>query len=521
MRITEGLFKMNSLETLSSAQEELITNQNRLTSGKEVYKPSDDPLRFVRAERMRALLRGRKQDLRNIDDAKRFLETNEAAVRDVTGMLQRVRTLLLEAGNETLTTGDTSLLADELAQQLEALVQFANASSVTGKVFGGAETDTNPFEVVRDANGNITDVIYRGDRTAVEREVSEGSKVVVNYVGSKVFQIDPDAVSSAFSVRYAGETLANEGFPAGETTGFFEVQGHRIYFDSTQDSFLDLADRINRLAPEVKASVTGTLTGQATVADPNAALGATAGTVTINGTDITISAGASLNDVVNAFNSVSDTTGVTASVQSVPGGFALKLNGGVEIDDTAPGASNALRLLGVTNSGSPPANLLSRNPLQYNLRIETREPDQIYIRDLASGEFLRRMGMTDGTSNMPANIPAAREADTSVFDSLIQAVSDLRAGRFREARTDRLGEVDRALEHFNDLIGEIGGSVQRLEKESARTEGMIDQAKKVISVNEDLDIAEAVSDLQRLQMKLQTALGAAQNVPLPNLSQLL
>ncbi|MEK8023332.1 MAG: flagellar hook-associated protein FlgL [Candidatus Hydrogenedentota bacterium] len=522
MRITERMFKFDSIRHVNSAEEESIELQKKLSSGLEVSKPSDDPLRYVTAMRFRSIVRSKEQHLRNISDARGHAENNDAAVERIRELLQRARTLLLQAGNETFTTADLRLTAKEMRQSLESLIQFGNSEGPEGKIFGGSRTRTDPFEAVRDANGDVTNVIYRGNATSTQKQIADGSLVDLNLVGSKFFQVDPDTRASSFSANFAGQTLANSGFPAGDQTGFFQLQGKRVSFNTATDSLLSVANRINEQVPEMEATVEGSLIGTATVVDASAATAATAGSVLINGVSVTIAAGASLNSMVSTINAVTGQTGVTASAAQVAGGFALQLDGGVTVDDVTPNPrSNAFQVLGVTSSASSPANLTSRNALAYRLQLATREPDQIFSHDEGSAQFLKRMGLADGTSNTPADNGAGTNTDTSLFSVFINAISDLDNGRFSNLRGDRLAEIDRGLAHVDDVSSDVAGLVKRLENTQFKEEGFILQAKEVISVNEDLDIAKAISDLRQSQLKLEAALGAASNVPVTNLLQFL
>lgn len=421
MRVTQQMLKFESIAAMQNAENESIEIQNRIASGKDVNKPSDDPLRFVTAARFKSIVNSKEQNVRNISDARRYLDDNNFAVQSITELLQRTRILMLQSSNETLTTADMRINAVELRQSLEGLVQFANSSSVGGKIFGGSRTDADPFEVVRDANNTITDVIYRGDSAVTSRQIAEGTVVDLNIVGSKLFQVDADTARSSFSTSSPTEIIgaATPAFPAGNTTGFFTLQGRRVYFDTTRDSLTDIAARINDKAPEMEASV---------------------------------------------------------------------------VQDSVTG--------------------------RRHLQIATREADQIFADDEGSGRFLERMGLTDGTPNAPANEGAGLFTDRSIFSVLIDAIENLENGNPGEAR-NRIAELDRGLANLAAKGADIAATVADLENGERREEDFILQAREVISANEDLDLAKAVSDLRRAQVKLQTAVSASQNVPGVNLLQFL
>lgn len=423
MRVTEQIFKMESRTALQRAEAENVDLQLKISSGKEVSKPSDDPLHFVTAARFQSTIRSREQTLRNISDAKRLLDGNDNAVRNVLNLLQRVRVLLVRSGNDTNATADLALTAKELRQLLDGLLQFANTDGVDGRIFGGTRNDADPFEIVRDVNNNITDVVYRGNTAATSRLIGEGNSIDVNFVGARVFQVDPHTVVSSQGFANAAAPLA-ANLGAGDNEGFFTIQGRRVYFNTLNDSLERLVARINEKVPEAVANV----------------------------------------------------------VQ----------DGGVA-----------------------------------RLRIRPRNEELLYLDDEGSGRFLERMGLTDGTENAPANTgpgltsTGAGASNLSFFDVIINSIRNLEDGNTAAIRDTRLAEIDRGLERLNRLVGEVGGMQARLVTAEDREGNFLDLAKKIVSENEDLDYGKAVTDLRQAQLKLQTAIGAAQNLPTQNLLRFL
>lgn len=530
MRVSERMFKVDSLRRVQDAQEAMTAVEKKLSTQKEVYRPSDDPLRYVTAAKFRSVVASKEQYVRNISDVRRSLSDNEAAVERIRDLLQKTRILLVQGANETLTTADTQLIARDVRASLESLIQFANDRGVDGYAFGGAKNAAEPFEALRDAAGNVTGVLYRGDRVERTRALEDGADVPVNLVGSELFQVDPDAANGVFDVFYPGQALGSvdddantvADLASGPTTGAFRVQGVRVPYDTATDSLLDIADRINASGSDVKARVAGRLIGVATapagtLASVDAATGSSAGTIAINGTAITVPANASLRQVIDAVNAVSEETGVTASAERVAGGVALRLDGGAVIEDIGTGRSDAFQRLGVTTAAPSPTNLQSREPLAYRLAIETANADQLFLDDEADNRLLERLGLTDGAHNEPNNVAPAAAWDRSIFAVLVDAIADLESGNGAELRDARLGEFDRGLQRLSELHADLGARVARLDVAEAREEEFLVQAKSIISASEDLDVSDAVIELRIAQMRLQTAIGAASNLPVSNL----
>lgn len=530
MRVSDRMFKIDSLRRIQSAQKAVSAATEQLSTGKEVYRASEDPLRYVTANRFRAVVESKEQHVRNIADVRRNMAENEAAIGRIRDLLQKTRTLLVQGSSETLTTADTRLIAADVRASLESIFQFSNDRNGEGYVFSGTRTDREPFEALRDANGHITEVLYRGNTTARNRAVAEGTEVETNLVGSRFFQVDPGVSVSAFTVEQPGQVIGevdDDGnlvpdLADGPESGFFRVQDTRIWFNTAEDSLLDIAARINASGADARAWVRGELVGvdtapAGTLSSAQDTTGASAGTIAINGVEITIAANATLEEVVSAINAVSDETLVSAEVTNVTGGVALRLQGGAIIEDIGTGRSDALQRLGVTTGAPIPGNLQSRNPIAYQLEISSASTDQLRLDDEEANRFLERLGMTDGTHNAPNNIPVSSAEGRSIFRTLIDAIENLENGETAAIRIDRIPEFDRALERISAAHAEIGARIAQLDVSGNREEEFILQAKKTISEAVELDISDAVIRLQIAQLRLQAAIGAASNLPVSSL----
>jgi flagellar hook-associated protein 3 FlgL len=83
----------------------------------------------------------------------------ENALADMTNVMQRVREKALEANNGTLDADSRKMIATELRQRLDELVNIANRRDSNGEyLFSGYSTSTQPFA---QTNGSIS---YAGDQ---------------------------------------------------------------------------------------------------------------------------------------------------------------------------------------------------------------------------------------------------------------------------------------------------------------------------------------------------------------------
>ena len=89
--------------SMSSAMEQLST-------GSRINGAKDDAAGLAISSRMTSQINGLNQSVRNANDAISFLQTADGALIEVENMLQRMRTLAVQASSETNTTADQAAL---------------------------------------------------------------------------------------------------------------------------------------------------------------------------------------------------------------------------------------------------------------------------------------------------------------------------------------------------------------------------------------------------------------------------
>src|SRR5690242_3786635 len=96
-RITNGMITRSVLADLNRAGTNLAQTQRRLSSGKEITRPSDDPYGTARAMTLRNDIEATRQYQRNIDDAAAWAGVTDIAMGKISDTLARVRELTIQA----------------------------------------------------------------------------------------------------------------------------------------------------------------------------------------------------------------------------------------------------------------------------------------------------------------------------------------------------------------------------------------------------------------------------------------
>ena len=94
MIIKNGTFGL--LRNMNQANERLENSMGKLSSGKRITSAAVDASGLAISEKLRALQRGSRQALRNV-------QTADAAMQELTDVVQRIRELTIQAMNGTNT----------------------------------------------------------------------------------------------------------------------------------------------------------------------------------------------------------------------------------------------------------------------------------------------------------------------------------------------------------------------------------------------------------------------------------
>lgn len=182
MRVsTFGSFQ-KGLDLMQSLQAMIDRTQRQISSGNRILTPSDDPIAASRTLDLRESLSRIEQFERNSAIATIHLQDEEVALQSVNDILQRVRELAVQANNATQSNETRGLIAVEMRQHLDQLVQLANQQDGRGRfIFAGNREDTTPVTV--GAGG----FIYNGDQGQRETLIGENRRIATGDPGSDVF----------------------------------------------------------------------------------------------------------------------------------------------------------------------------------------------------------------------------------------------------------------------------------------------------------------------------------------------
>ena len=132
---------------LGNVQNSLTTTYQRLSSGLRINSAKDDAAGLQIADRLTSQINGLNQGNRNASDGIALAQTVEAGMDEISGMLQKIRTLAVQANNGTNTLEDRKALSKEASSLATEITRIAKQTTFAGKtIINGKQTNSiDPF----------------------------------------------------------------------------------------------------------------------------------------------------------------------------------------------------------------------------------------------------------------------------------------------------------------------------------------------------------------------------------------
>ncbi len=166
MRITSNMLIANSIWNISNNMERLDKAQERMATQSKIQLPSDDPQVATQAIKYRNYVANVEQYQKNVDDATSWMQVTDGALDDLGSIIRRLKELTVQASNTaTQSATDQQAIKAEVTQLKGNVIQLMNSSYAGRYVFGGYNTDQEPFKVTPESiNGTTVDKVMFKDK---------------------------------------------------------------------------------------------------------------------------------------------------------------------------------------------------------------------------------------------------------------------------------------------------------------------------------------------------------------------
>jgi flagellar hook-associated protein 3 FlgL len=210
MRISTAEISSQAILSIDNQSSALQTTQNQISSGLAVQNAADNPVAAAEIVQLSQQQSQLTQYGTNLTSAQTRLSLEESALSSATTTLQSIRDLAVQAGDATLSDTDRQQIANQIQQQMQALVGTANTKDANGEyLFSGYSTQTQPFAT--DASGNVS---YQGDSGTRLIQISPDQSVADSDTGSTAF-MDVTAGNGTFTTAASASNTGSGSIDTG------------------------------------------------------------------------------------------------------------------------------------------------------------------------------------------------------------------------------------------------------------------------------------------------------------------
>ena len=157
MQINTNVSALNAYRNLSSTQNDLSKSLEKLSSGLRINRAADDAAGLAISEGLRSQVNGLNVAARNAQDGISVIQTAEGALTEVHSILQRLRDLAVQAGNDSNNAKSREAIDTEAKQLVAELGRVSTSTNFNGiKLLDGTAGELS-FQI--GANGSTDNQI--------------------------------------------------------------------------------------------------------------------------------------------------------------------------------------------------------------------------------------------------------------------------------------------------------------------------------------------------------------------------
>jgi len=189
MQVNTNISALNSYRNLSNTQNDLAKSLEKLSSGLRINHAADDAAGLAISQGLQSQVGGLTVASRNAQDGISVIQTAEGSLSEVQTILQRVRDLAVQSGNDSNNAASRTAIQTEVTALGDELTRISTSANFNGTKLANAAT-TLTFQV--GAGSSATD-----DQIAV---TTTNVGTIATAVAGLAFTSASDALTSIAAV---------------------------------------------------------------------------------------------------------------------------------------------------------------------------------------------------------------------------------------------------------------------------------------------------------------------------------
>ncbi|TFC28490.1 flagellin [Cryobacterium sp. TMT1-3] len=175
MQVNTNVAANNAYRNLASTQNDLSKSLEKLSSGLRINRAADDAAGLTISEGLKSQVGGLTVASRNAQDGISVLQTAEGSLNEVQSILQRVRDLAVQAGNDSNNAESRAAIKTEVGELTKELTRIGDSTNFNGtKLLNGGAALTFQIGADGDKGSQISVNLDKANVTAIATQLTGG-----------------------------------------------------------------------------------------------------------------------------------------------------------------------------------------------------------------------------------------------------------------------------------------------------------------------------------------------------------
>lgn len=161
--VNTNVSALNGQKNLANVTHRMNGSFEKLSSGSRINSAKDDAAGLQISDRLTTQIIGLQQGTRNANDGISIAQIAEGALTEVTNNLQRMRQLVVQGGNRTLSLDDRDALGQEFTKLLNVNNDIATRTAFGTMKILNYDSGTAGFQIQSGAQSGEQDIITTGN----------------------------------------------------------------------------------------------------------------------------------------------------------------------------------------------------------------------------------------------------------------------------------------------------------------------------------------------------------------------
>lgn len=185
MRLSTGQIFNKGIDSILESQERVTKAQDKITSQTHLLTPSEDPAATAQVMRLNEKIELTAQYEANGIVLENRLNAEEVSLNALKVAMDRIKVLVIQAGNGSLSDADRTGISFELQTIQDEVFDLMNTKDSNGDfIFSGFQSNVQPFVF----NQTTQTYDYMGDEGELNLQVSSSVTLSSNDNGKKLFE---------------------------------------------------------------------------------------------------------------------------------------------------------------------------------------------------------------------------------------------------------------------------------------------------------------------------------------------